>query len=198
MIVGDEDLSEEKVRTKIFDNLEKSRKPEIENDNSRIDKIFKKSKRTITLGEDEDAIVRVDPVLKDSVQQYDVKWDSKNDKVIVSISPDIFEPQDVVFLGQSFKVYYVAETKKDPGVSIDTKGNKIYVNPFNQELSKYSLSILDVYIALFAADAISDGKPDLIKNTLSLLGTPSDITNKYITPLGDDLRRTLKLVRSGG
>lgn len=197
LLIKDENLSEEQIRCQIFEELEKARKPEIENESSRIDKIIKKSKRSINLGEDEDAVVKIDPDLKGRVQKYDVKWDSTNKKVIVSISPEIFEPQDVVFLGETFTIYYVAETKESPGVSIDTKGNKIYVNPFNQELSQYSLSILDVYIALFIANSISNNKDELIKNTLSLLGTRSDITQRYVAPLGDDLRRTLRIASSG-
>ncbi|MCK4785828.1 MAG: ATP-binding protein [Desulfobacteraceae bacterium] len=187
------DLDENKAREKIITHLKKIRKKEIENKQTRIDEILKRNKKSITLGEDKDAFVKIDPALKGKGQDFDVTWDAQNCRVIVSISPDLFEPKQVLFLGQTFTICFVAEKEKAPGASIDVDGKFIYINPFNEDLTRYSISIFDVYIALQIAKAISPTKDELVKNTLMLLGDSSPITKKYITPLGDDLRRTAKL-----
>ena len=115
--------------------------------------------------------------------------------MVVDVSPDLFEPKSVVFLGEEYTVVYVAKKESEQGISIDVKGRVIYINPFNRELSLYSVSILDVYVALHVADAMSNSKRELKRNFLRLLGTvPSDVA-KYIRPLGDDLRRIAALRR---
>lgn len=192
-----EDVSDTKFRQKMFDRLKKARNKEIEKEGSRVDILLRQTKIPITLGEDENALVCIDPALRDNVQDCDVKWDAGNNRVIASISPNLFDPKEVVFLDKTFTLYFVAEKEKAPGVSIDPERDIIYINPFNEELTKYSVSIFDVYVTLQIANAISQNKNELVKNALTLLGARSDITSKYITPLGDDLRRTLKLTHVG-
>ena len=77
-------------------------------------------------------------------------------------------------------------------MSINVDEGKIYVNPFNRQLSLYSLSILDILIALGVAEAMSDTQNEcmeLKENFLSLIGVKSPDVYEYITPLGAELRR---------
>jgi hypothetical protein len=191
------DLKEQDFRKQMFEQLSQSRNKKIENDNFRIDRILSQNKDPITLGEDEDAIVKVDPALKGKIQDCEVAWDAEKKKVIASISPDLFEPKDTVFLGETFTVVFVVQKEEDPGVSINVDNKVIYINPFNQEMIQYSVSIFDVYVALQIANALSKNKNELVKNALALLGASSPITTRYVTPLGDDLRRTIELARAG-
>jgi hypothetical protein len=191
-LVG-QDLPDREFNDLILDRLKKARNKEIEKQDSRVDILLAKSNSPIVLGEDEDAFVKIDPTLKGKIEDYLISWDSKNRRVVVSISPDLFNPQEVVFFGRTFEVFFVAEGQEDPGISVDVDNTKIYINPFNQDLTHYSLSILDVYVALQIAKAISKTKDELVKNTLGLLGAAYPATEAYVTPLGDDLRRTMEL-----
>jgi hypothetical protein len=162
----------------------------IEDNAARVDVILSKRGQPLTLWEDADALVRVVPTMAKGSGTHEVKWDARSKKVVVDVSPNLFAPRTVLFLGESFEVVFVAKRDSEPGVSIDPDKKRIYVNPFNGELSQFSISILDVYIALEVADAVSKTKADLKRNCLRLLGaTPSDAA-KFVTPLGDDLRRS--------
>jgi len=191
------DLGEQDFKKQMFERLRQSRNKRIENEDSRVDLILSQNKDPITLGEDKNAVVKIDPALKGKIQDYQITWDAEKKKVITSISPDLFEPKDAVFLGETFRVVFVVQKEEDPGVSIDVDSRIIYINPFNQEMLQYSVSIFDVYIALLIANALSRNKDELVKNVLALLGASSPVTTRYITPLGDDLRRTIELARAG-
>lgn len=191
------DCGEQEFRNQMFERIKESRNKKIENEKYRIDLILSENKDPITLGEDESAEVKIEPALKGKIQKYEIKWDAEKKKVIVSISPDLFELKEVLFLGETFNVAFVVLKEEDPGVSIDTDNKVIYINPFNEEMVQYSVSIFDVYVALQIANALSKTKDELVKNILALLGASSPITSKYITPLGDDLRRTIALTNAG-
>ncbi|MEW6261930.1 MAG: ATP-binding protein [Thermodesulfobacteriota bacterium] len=191
------DLGEQEFKKQIFERLRQSRNPRIENKNYRVDLILSQNKDPITLGEDENAIVKIDPSLKDKIQFFQITWDAEKKKVLASISPGLFEPKETVFLGETFQVLFVVQKEEDPGVSINVDEKMIYINPFNQEMIHYSVSIFDVYVALQIANALSKTKDELVKNVLALLGASSPVTTRYVTPLGDDLRRTIELARAG-
>lgn len=190
------DLSEQEFRKQMHERLRQSRNKKIEDENARIDLILSENKDAIILGEDENAIVKVDPALKD--KDYEITWDAKRKKVITSISPSLFQPKDTVFLGETYRVVFVVRKEEDPGVSINVDTKSIYINPFNEDMVQYSVSIFDVYVALQIANALSSSKDELVKNAIALLGASSPITTAYVTPLGDDLRRTVELVRARG
>ncbi len=191
------DIKEQEFKKYMFERLRESRKKKLENDNSRIDRILSQNKDPITLGEDEDAIVKIDPALKGKIQDCQITWDVQRKKVIAAISPDLFEPKEAIFLGETFKVFFVVQKEEDPGVSVNVDNKIIYINPFNEDMVRYSVSIFDVYVALQIANALSKSKEELVKNALALLGARSPITTRYVTPLGDDLRRTVELARAG-
>ena len=140
--------------------------------------------------EDDDALVRIIPSLPEAAGTHDVRWDASSQRVVVDVSPALFKPRPVVFLAESFEVVFVAKQDSEAGVSIDIDNHRIWVNPFNGDLSQFSVSILDVYIALDIADAISRDKGELKRNFLRLLGAAPSGARRYVAPLGDDLRRT--------
>jgi len=184
-------IGEEEFRKQMFERLRQTRNTNIENEKYRVDIILGQNKQSITLGEDENAVVKVEPGLKGKTQNYQIVWDAEKKKVIASISPDLFEPKKTVFLGKTFDVFFVARKEEDPGVSIDPDKGVIFINPFNKEMVYYSVSIFDVYVALQIANSISKTKDELAKNLLTLLGASSTMTQTFVTPLGDDLRRTI-------
>jgi hypothetical protein len=184
-------LGEEETLNKIMERLDQARNIEIEDENARVDVLLSNLQSPIKLIEDEEAVVTIDPAIK--AKDYSVTWDAKSNKTIVAISPELFNPKRFVFLGQEFEIFFVVKKESDFGISMDTKNRKIYINPFNESLAHYSISILDVYIALYVAKSLSDDMDQLVKNTLALLGVTSDLTEEYISPLGDELRRTARL-----
>jgi hypothetical protein len=187
--------SEEDFKEQVFNRLKKMRNKSLEKESLRIDKILRKRKRAITLGEDSDALVQIDPTMPEREDDFDVTWDAKNERIVVSLSPDLFAAQNALFLGEEFEVIYIVGAETSPGVSINVEEKKIYVNPFNADLTQYSVGVFDVYVVLYIANAISETKNELVKNAMALLGAKSEVTQKYIMPLGDDLRRTLAKVR---
>ncbi|MGD0216296.1 MAG: ATP-binding protein [Desulfobaccales bacterium] len=179
----------------MFERLNAKRVKEIEVPEARVDVILPKASGEIPLGEDDKLSVCIDPNLKD--EQYQVSWDKDKETVKVSISPELFKPREVVFLGKTFTVVFVAKKESDPGVSVDIDHYIIYVNPFNKELIQYSVSIIDVLIALEIADAISNDQTELKKNFLTIIGAKTTVAVKYVTPLGDELRRLSAFATSG-
>lgn len=179
----------------IFDRLNVKRVSEIEAPEARVDRLLPQISEQIILGEDEKLFVCIDPNIMD--EPYRVSWDKDRETVKVSISPEIFKPREVVFLGKTFTLVFVAKKESDPGISIDVDNLIIYVNPFNKELIQYSVSIIDVMIALEIADAISNDQSELKKNFLCIIGARTSVSKKYVTPLGDELRRLSMLATFG-
>jgi hypothetical protein len=171
----------------MLQRLNGQRSKEIEDPEARVDVLLPKTLDPIVLGEDRELLVCVDP--KVTGEHYEVSWDNERKTVKVSISPELFKPRDVVFLGKTFTLVFVAKAQTDPGVSIDVDGCWIYVNPFNKELSLYSVSILDILIALEVAYASSQDKDELKMNFLTLIGAKPIPALEYVVPLGDELRR---------
>ncbi len=172
------------------DQLAKHRMRDIEDANTRIDRLLAKRRKPLIIAEDENVVVSIDPSLAETPGTHEVRPDASSERVIVNVSPALFAPRNVRFLGETFEVVFVAKRDTEAAVSINFDSHCIYVNPFNGDLSRFSVSILDVYIALEVADAISRNKGQLKRNFLRLLGTAPSETTKYVTPLGDDLRRT--------
>jgi hypothetical protein len=189
------DGTEKEFNEEMLTRLKKARHKEIEREEYRVDNLLRRTKNALSLGQDEDALVKIEPSLKGKIELCDVTWDSNNKRIIAMLSPDLFQSKDVIFLGKKFELIYVARKDSDEGVSIDVDGNKIYVNPFNRDLAQYTVSIFDVYVALQIAKSISNTPGEMAKNVLALLGVKSDVSERYIIPFGDDLRRTFELAR---
>ena len=190
-------LSDVQFQKEALGRLAEVRHPDIERDRARIDTLLERAKAPFTLAEDENAIVKVDPGIKNEVQDYRLDWDSTHKRIEVTLSPQLFEPQRAVFLGKTFEVFFVTCGAKEAPISFDVENQKIYVNPFNEAVTEYSVSLLDVYTVMEIADAISPDKATLKKNFLALLGPPKMEVAKYIVPLGEDLRRTLRFAKVG-
>lgn len=191
------DLNDIEFQNEALARLREVRHPDIEREHARIDMLLEKSKTPFTLAEDENAVVKVDPGIGDEVGDYRLDWDSTHRRIEVILSPHLFAPQRTVFLGKTFDVVFVTCRAKDPPISFDVEQSKIYVNPFNEAVTEYSVSFLDVYTVMEIADAMSDTKETLKKNFYSLLGPAKLETAKYIIPLGEDLRRNLRFAKMG-
>ncbi len=193
-----EDIDEKEFHDDMLKRLNEQRVPQIEDENARVDFILREKQEPVPLVEEDNLYVQLDPTLRDIEEYYQVSWDDRIKKVILSLSPNLFAPKKVRFLFESFEVVYVVKLEEDPGVSVNVDNKKIYVNPFNKELSRYSVSILDIVIAMEVAYALSNTREDLKKNFLSMIGAKPTRVDEYILPLGDDLRATLKLSSLGG
>jgi hypothetical protein len=185
-----EDMPDRELYDTVKALIAERRVREIEDDSARIDTILMRKKDPLVVMEDDDALVRIIPSLPESAGTHEVRWDASSQRVVVDVSPALFKPRPVVFLAETFEVVFVAKRDTEAGVSIDLQNHRIYINPFNGDLSQFSVSILDVYIALDLADAISKTKGELKRNFLRLLGATAAEAKKYVTPLGDDLRRS--------
>lgn len=162
----------------------------IEDPNSHIDAILRLKKSPLVLADNEDALVRVTTAPLPGGTTHEVRWDSSLNRVVVNVSPELFASRQILFLGDTYQLHFVAKKDTAAGVSINVDARTIYVNPFNTDLARYNLTILDVYLALEVADAVSHTKEALKRNFLKILSDSSPETVKYIAPLGDDLRRS--------
>jgi hypothetical protein len=182
--------SEAEFNDEIFRRLRKQRREEIESPEAQVDIVLAKTTEPLQLGsEDEGLAVYIDPNVK---KDEDFLWESEKQVLKVSISPEIFNPKNVVFLGKTFKVVFVVKSVEDYSISFDIDKNIIYINPFSKELSVYSLTVLEAIIAIEVAEAMAGGDAKELKRYfLLLIGATETLAKEYITPLGDDLRRTL-------
>ena len=176
----------------ILRKLGERRKPELEKDDIRIDKIIAKSGENIVLAEDKTMRVLIDPKVEAEVQFVKQREEETN-RLLIRISPDIFSPRETAFLGRTFEVHYVVSDEDAPGISVDNEKRKIYINPFNHDVSRYSVSFIEIYIAAELADICSQTKSEMKTFLLQLLGaklTPSDLNpRKYLFSLRDELQR---------
>lgn len=185
-----EDKPYKKFSSEAKQYLAKCREPTIEDESLRVDRILEQKDSPLVLVEDDKSIVRVVPSLPKTAGTHEVSLDASTKKVVVDVSPALFAPKQVVFLGDTFEVLFVAKKDSDVGVSINTEDKRIFINPFNWDLKQFSVNILDVYIALEVADAVSNTQRELKRNFLRLLGVLPSKTAVYVGPLGDDLRRS--------
>lgn len=190
-------VSDKELREQLFKKLEEMRDQGIEDRDTRIDVLIEKSKEPIVLGEDENVVVKVDPSIKGKIQEYKLDLDAKNKRVAVVLSPDLFSPRSVVFLGETWEVFFITQQQNNVAVSFDTDNKQMFVNPFNEILTDYSVSMLDIWVAMEVAYRMSTTMESLKNTFLSLLGPPKTEIAKYVIPLGDDLRRTLRFAREG-
>lgn len=149
---------------------------------------MKKLKKPITLADDDELLVQIDPSLPKS-EIYQDFWDPKLERTSILISPHLFEPKEVIFLGKTFTIYFVVAKDNEAGVSIDKDNFRIYINPFNHDLKCYSISFIDIYIAIEVADAMTSTKEEMKNYLLKLLGRDFPNVSDYFGPLADDLMR---------
>ncbi len=116
--------------------------------NKRIDTIITNSQspELVLVDTDECKIV----IDKNISEEKDTKriFDKITKKVEVKISPKLFSSYNVVFLDKTFEVIYIKDDSTKNGFAIDLSNCKIFINPFNQDISKYTVSFLHVYIAV--------------------------------------------------
>lgn len=173
---------------KILKQLGKRRRPELENDAKRIDKILEKVKKPIPLADDEQILVQIDTTLPEQ-DNYQDSWDKESERTTISISHKLFDPKEVIFLGKTFTICFVAAKETEPGISIDIDNFQIFINPFNHELKHYTVSFIDVYIAIEVADAMTATKEEMKNYLLRLLGREFPNVADFFGPLSDDLMR---------
>lgn len=172
----------------ILNKLNRSRRPELEDDTKRVDNILRKVDKPITLADDEEIHIQIDPKIPEG-EIYQDSWDPESERTSILISPKLFEPKEVVFLGKTFTVYFVVAKENEAGVSIDKDNFQIYINPFNHDLKYYSVSFIDIYIAIEIADAMTATKEEMKNYLLKLLGRDFPNVADYFGPLADDLMR---------
>ncbi len=183
--------SKEKAK-EILKKFEDKRRPELESEDKRIDLLIEKRKEEIILADDQQVKVIIDPKIVPGTK-YSRQRELESNRIIIRISPEIFYPNEVIFLGEKFEVYYVAGEEDLPGISVDRGNHKIFVNPFNQEVSKYNVSFVEICIATEVAYIYSKTKEEMKSFLLRLLGVK--LTKEYQTPrrylisLKDELQR---------
>lgn len=174
--------------TGVLEKLKKKRKPELEKEDNRIDRLVRKGYGKVTLADNEQSVVVIDMSVSDK-DVFTKTWDPQTKRIIINISPSLFSPKRVIFLNKTFDVFFVAANQSDPGVSIDVDNGKIFVNPFNHDFLNYTVSFLDIYIAVELADAVTETKEEMKQSLLRLLGMKFSSVTEYFSPLADDLQR---------
>jgi uncharacterized Zn ribbon protein len=185
-IIKKDNLSED-IQT-VFQKLSLLRKPEIENEEKSIINLLSQSKGEILLYEGDEVKVIIDDKIKKEkgfIKQREVA----NNIITVRISPEIFSNKEVTFLGHKFTVCFVGAIDSEAGISFNYDDKKIYINPFNKDLLKYSITLIDIYIAIELADSISHDKSEMKVIFLSLV---SSKLNKYEDGTKDDIFTALR------
>lgn len=189
------DLTEAEQNKRLSEYLIRLRRPKIEDSSRRIDHILTRAGKPLPLYEDDKVTVKVDPTIPDLDESFKTGWDAKTAKLVISVSPVLFQPRSITFLGSAYEVLFVAQGSKDDSISFNLDKNQIFVNPFNGTLTNYSVSALDLIVAIDLADAISIDKATLKQSLLTLLGLREVDCKKFILPLGDGIRRALAYQR---
>jgi len=171
---------------KNFDENKRDR--DLEKEELRIDLLLERNKDKIFLIDDENSLVAIDPSI-DPRNLFVKSWDAAQKRLNVYISPKLFSPKKSLFLGKSFDIFFVAGEESNNAISIDVQNAKIFVNPFNQEIINYTVSFIDVHIAVELADALAANKAEMKVYILKLLGREFKDASKYLSPLADDLSR---------
>lgn len=185
-------IKKEEDAEDILDKLHKKRITDLEMEDKRIDRLIEKDSENVILADDEKVKVVIDQEIESS-KDFIKKREKETNRVILKISPKIFEPKKVDFLGRAFKVFYVAGKENQPGISVNKEKSSIFINPFNHDVWKFSISFIDVYIAIEIADILAKTKAEmkqyLVEMMCNSLTKDIIVPKKYLQPLQDDLQR---------
>ncbi|MFC1940005.1 hypothetical protein ACFLXO_04910 [Chloroflexota bacterium] len=177
---------------RVLEELRKVRRPELEHEERSLERLIAMRDDEILLADDEQIKVVIDPKLADGTD-FERHREQKTSRIVARLSPKLFSSRTMKFLERTFQVHFVAGKDSGGAVSIDVDNRKIYINPFNQDISRYSLSFIDVYIAVELAYSLSKSPEDMRRIMLSLLGNKiwkgSDSPRKYLQALNDELQR---------
>lgn len=174
--------------TTVFQKLNSTRNTDIEDESKTINNLLLQSKGEILLLDDKDVKVYIDSTVSRDKQFIKQREESSN-TITVRISPEIFCDKEVTFLGKKFTVYFVAGIDNDSGISVNSDEKKIFINPFNHELLKYSITMIDVYIAIEIAYSLSKSLEEMKDIFLSIVGTK---LNKFTDGKKDNIFTALQ------
>jgi hypothetical protein len=185
-------ISEAKDADEILGRIQENHGTDL-HDANRLDQLFDNNiEDELILADDSDGtgIVIIDKALKGKKIPYEKSFDIETGRIKIIISPDLFNPKDVTFLGKKFNVVYVVGTELNQAINVNLSAGEIRINPFNHQMLKYSVSFIDVYVAIEIAHAKSNGSVLVMKDYLYLLlGRTYKDTSKYLGTLSDDLSR---------
>jgi len=119
-----EEIDEKEFHDDMLKRLDEQRVPQIEDDNARVDSILKEKQEPVPLAEEDKLYVQLDPTLRDIEEHFQVSWDDRMKKVVLSLSPNLFAPKKVRFLFETFELVYVVKLEEDPGVSVDVDNKR--------------------------------------------------------------------------
>lgn len=175
---------------KVLQNLGKARSIDLESLMPIDEMINNYGSSQIALADDESIKVVIDKNMSNDKLFYksieDVDGHARS---IIRISPQLFAKRRILFLSKKFDLIFVSGTKNNKGISVNNQNSTIYVNPFNHDLMKYSVSFIDVYIAVELAHMLAKTKDEMKTYLLSLLGREYPSPEVIMSPLSDDLLR---------
>ncbi len=137
-------------------------------------------------------ILTIDP----KADEETIKYLEDEGKTEVTIPSDTFQSENIALFGKDYKVRYRNGKDVDAGISFNFQTGEISVNPFYPQLMKYSLSFLDVFIALEYAyygagctdqPAALDCMDNMKKAALEFLGAKNIDRSEYMRSLRDRL-----------
>lgn len=126
-------------------------------------------------------------------------WDSIAMKPILEISGTLFENAKAKVFGKTYDVHYVYGQENYEPVSINIESSKIFINLFNKATIKYSVTAMDVMIAIEFAnklitDSCSKGCPKVMKEHIyHILGKEDPKFTKHMKSLSNKLGLLTKL-----
>jgi hypothetical protein len=173
----------------VLQKFEEARDPAIEKPAHEITRLLGTSGQPVRLADRSDLLVEVSTQLPNG-KPFEFSFDRSSKKATLTIAGQIFNSRKVVFLGKSFELRFMYASESNSGVSIDTAGRVIYVNPFNSQLARLSLSALDVYLIIEVADALSKTKAEMKQFMLAILREkPAHSPAALLVPFADELSR---------
>ncbi len=175
----------------ILNELSKQRSKELEKYEPIEELIEKAGSGQIVLADNDNIKVVIDREITDDRNFHKtIEFNNNEARASIRISPKLFSKREIVFLSKTFEVLFVTGNKSNKGISINPRDSRIYVNPFNHDLMKYSVSFIDIYIAVELAHLLASTKDEMKDYLLNLLGR-NYITSAetFMSPLSDDLQR---------
>ncbi len=145
-------------------------------------KLIQKHNNIFTIVDEENMLIHIDPTVE-SCDDVIKKWDDKTQRLVIVYPGGVFSDRQETLFGKRYDVSFVFGKKEDDVIQIDSINNRIFLNPFNKFAMDYSLSKLDIILAIEFAYASSKSINEMKEHLYLLLGDKKPISKTSIQGL---------------
>ncbi|HBG34437.1 MAG TPA: hypothetical protein DDX01_03645, partial [Holosporales bacterium] len=148
--------------------------------------VFKieEKEESIVLEDSDNSYIFIDPTNNSSTQ---ITYDAGTNRAIISIPRSMFNSKEITFVGDVYTVHYVDAKQSNDGISFNRDTRQIYVNIFSSDIINYSISFIDVMLAVEYAYRVSQNTLQMREYILLMLGGDYDKTHDIYSNLADNI-----------